>query len=131
MTNIPPKPPSRSRPVERDEWIAIFVALATLGSVFFWTTTRGNNGFNPFSKPILSSPESEIVDSPSVSTEKSIFSLGIPQLNTLTGEPASNFGQALSSSQQLETNLATLTPITDTFEELETSNKSLEQGNTG
>ncbi|NEO52775.1 MAG: hypothetical protein F6K54_06610 [Okeania sp. SIO3B5] len=130
MTNIPPNPPSRPRPVERDEWIAIFVALATLGSVFFWTTTRGNNGFNLFSKPILSSSESEIVDSPDVSTEESIFSLGTPQLNTLTGEPASNFGQALSSSEELETSLATLTPINDTFEELETSVTGLNQANT-
>ncbi|MDY7008808.1 MAG: S-layer homology domain-containing protein [Cyanobacteriota bacterium] len=130
MTNIPPKPPSRSRPVERDEWIAIFVALATLGSVFFWTTTQGNNGFNLFSKPILSSPESEAVDSPDTNTEKSIFSLGTPQLNTLTGKPASNFGQALSSSEELETSLATLTPITDTFEQLETSVKGLDRANT-
>ena len=130
MTNIPPNPPSRPRPVERDEWIAIFVALATLGSVFFWTTTRGNNGFNLFSKPILSSPKSEIVDSPDVSTEESIFSLGTPQINTLTGEPASNFGQALSSSEELETSLATLTPINDTFEELETSVTGLNQANT-
>ncbi|NEQ76079.1 MAG: hypothetical protein F6K23_25395 [Okeania sp. SIO2C9] len=132
MTNIPPNPPSRSRPVERDEWIAIFVALATLGSVFFWTTTQGNNGFNLFSKPILSlsESESETVDNPDVSTEESIFSLGSPQLNTLTGEPASNFGQALSSSEELETSLATLTPITDTFEQLETSVKGLDRANT-
>ncbi|NEN89492.1 MAG: hypothetical protein F6K48_11535 [Okeania sp. SIO3H1] len=132
MTNIPPNPPSRSRPVERDEWIAIFVALATLGSVFFWTTTQGNNGFNLFSKPILSlsESESETVDNPDVSTEESIFSLGSPQLNTLTGEPASNFGQALSSSEELETSLATLTPINDTFEQLETSVKGLDRANT-
>ncbi|NET75875.1 MULTISPECIES: S-layer homology domain-containing protein [Okeania] len=130
MTNIPPNPPSRSRPVERDEWIAIFVALATLGSVFFWTTTRGNDGFNLFSKPILSLPKSEIVDSPDVSTEESIFSLGTPQLNTLTGEPESNFGQALSTSEELETSLATLTPITNTFEQLETSFKGLARANT-
>ncbi|NET45992.1 S-layer homology domain-containing protein [Okeania sp. SIO2B3] len=131
MTNIPPNPPSRPRPVERDEWIAIFVALATLGSVFFWTTTQGNNGFNLFSKPILSlsESESETVDNPDVSTEESIFSLGSPQLNTLTGEPASNFGQALSSSEELETSLATLTPITDTFEQLETSVKGLDRAN--
>ncbi|GFZ98884.1 S-layer homology domain-containing protein [Okeania sp. KiyG1] len=130
MTNIPPKPPSRPRPVERDEWIAIFVALATLGSVFFWTTTKVNNGFNLFSKPILSSPKSETVDSPSISTEESIFSLGTPQLNTLTGEPEPNFGQALSTSEELETSLATLTPITDTFEQLEASVKGLNQANT-
>lgn len=130
MTNIPPNPPSQPRSVERDEWIAIFVALATLGSVFFWTTTRGNNGFNLFSKPIISSPESETVDSPNVSTEESIFSLGTPQLNTLTGEPASNFSQALSSSEELETSLATLTPISDTFEQLETSVTGLNQANT-
>ena len=62
MTNTPTKPPSRPRPVKFDEWIAIFVALATFGGIFFWATTRENNGFNLFSKPMLSSPLSETLE---------------------------------------------------------------------
>ncbi len=37
-----PTPPESPRPVERDEWIAIFVTLATLGGVGFWVFTGGN-----------------------------------------------------------------------------------------
>ena len=37
-----PTPPESPRPVERDEWIAIFVTLATLGGVGFWVLTGGN-----------------------------------------------------------------------------------------
>lgn len=37
-----PTPPESPRPVERDEWIAIFVTLATLGGVGLWVFTGGN-----------------------------------------------------------------------------------------
>ncbi|MGD1702252.1 S-layer homology domain-containing protein [Dapis sp. BLCC M229] len=127
MTNTPTKPPSRPRPVERDEWIAIFVALATLGSIFFWATTRENNGFNLLSKPMLSTPLSETVDSPDIASQESIFSLGTPQLKTPTGESASNIDQASLTSEELGTSLATLTPITNTVEELEPNIQGLDE----
>ncbi len=127
MTNTPTKPPSRPRPVERDEWIAIFVALATFGSIFFWATARENNGFNLFSKPIVSTSLSETVDSPDIAAEESIFSLGAPQLKTLTGESASNMDRASLTSEELGASLATLTPITDTVEELEPNIQGLDK----
>ncbi|MBP0000907.1 MAG: S-layer homology domain-containing protein [Cyanobacteria bacterium SID2] len=41
VNSNPPEPPS-SRPVTRDEWIAIFVALSTLGGVGAWVVTRSD-----------------------------------------------------------------------------------------
>ncbi|MEM1169296.1 MAG: S-layer homology domain-containing protein [Cyanobacteria bacterium P01_H01_bin.35] len=127
MTNTPTKPPSRPRPVERDEWIAIFVALATFGSIFFWATTRENNGFNLLSKPIVSTSLPETVDSPNIAAEESIFSLGIPQLKTPTGESASNMDRTSLTSEELGTSLAALTPITNTAEELEPNIQGLDE----
>ncbi|NEQ37749.1 MAG: S-layer homology domain-containing protein [Okeania sp. SIO3I5] len=127
MTNTPTKPPSRPRPVKFDEWIAIFVAFATFGSIFFWATTRENNGFNLLSKPMLSSPLSDTVDSPDIAAEGSIFSLGTPQLKTPNGESASNLDRASLSSEELGTSLATLTPITDTVEKLEANTEDLDR----
>ncbi|MGD1808296.1 S-layer homology domain-containing protein [Dapis sp. BLCC M126] len=127
MTNTPTKPPSRPRPVERDEWIAIFVALATFGSIFFWATTRENNGFNLLSKPMVSTPLPQTVDSPNIAAEESIFSLGIPQLKTPTGESESNIDRASLTSEELGISLAALTPITNTVEELEPNIKGLDE----
>ncbi|MDJ0514708.1 MAG: S-layer homology domain-containing protein [Trichodesmium sp. MO_231.B1] len=127
MTNTPTKPPSRPRPVNFDEWIAIFVALATFGSIFFWATTRENNGFNLLSKPMVSTSLPETVDSPDIAAEESIFSLGIPQLKTPTGESGSNIDRASLTSEELGTSLATLTPITNTVEELEPNIQGLDE----
>jgi len=125
MTNTPTKPPSRPGPVKFDEWIAIFVALVTFGGIFFWGTTRENNGFNLVSKPMLSSPFSETVDGPDIVAEGSIFSFGIPQLKTPTGKSTSNVDRAFLTSEELGTSIATLTPITDTAEK-----KGLDEVNT-
>ncbi len=127
MTNTPTKPPSRPRPVERDEWIAIFVALVTFGSIFFWATTRENNGFNLLSKPIVSTSLPETVDSPNIAAEKSIFSLGIPQLKTSTGESASKMDRTSLTSEELGISLAALTPITNTVEELDPNIQGLDE----
>ncbi len=133
MTNTPIKPQSRPRPVERDEWIAIFVALATLGSIFFWATTRENNGFNLLSKPMLSTPLSENVDSPDITAEESIFGLGTPQSQTPVSESSEstlNVDRVSPTFAELGTSLATLTPITDTVEKLEISIKGLDEPKT-
>ena len=66
MTDTPTKPPSGLRPVKLDEWIAIFVSLGTFGSIFFWATTRENNGFNLLSKTMVSTPLSETVGNPRI-----------------------------------------------------------------
>ena len=124
MTDTPTKPPSGLRPVKLDEWIAIFVSLGTFGSIFFWATTRENNGFNLLSKTMVSTPLSETVGNPNVGnpnivSEKSIFSLSTPQLKTPTDKSASNSDQASLSSEESGTSMATLTPMTDTVENLE------------
>ena len=133
MTNTPIKPPSRPRPVERDEWIAIFVALATFGGIFFWATTRENNGFNLLSQPMVSTSLSQTVDSPDITAQKSIFSLGTPQVKTPASESTeltSNIDRASSSFEALGGSLAALTPISDTVEKLETNMKGLDEPET-
>lgn len=119
MTNIPPNPPSTSRPVERDEWIAIFVALATLGSVFFWAMGKTDNGFNLLSRPMLLAPTSETTSSPDVAAEESILSLGTSPLKGNSGESELNVDQVLPTFEELGASLATMTPISETLEELE------------
>lgn len=127
MTDTPTKPPSGLRPVKLDEWIAIFVSLGTFGSIFFWATTRENNGFNLLSKTMISTPLSETVASPNIVSEKSIFSLSTPQLKTPTAKSVSNSDQASLSSEESGTSLATLTPMTDTVENLEPNIQGLDQ----
>ena len=132
MTDTPTKPPSGLRPVKLDEWIAIFVSLGTFGSIFFWATTRENNGFNLLSKTMVSTPLSETVGNPNVGnpnivSEKSIFSLSTPQLKTPTDKSASNSDQASLSSEESGTSMATLTPMTDTVENLEPNIQGLDQ----
>ena len=127
MTDTPTKPPSGLRPVKLDEWIAIFVSLGTFGSIFFWATTRENNGFNLLSKTMVSTPLSETVGNPNIVSEKSIFSLSTPQLKTPTDKSASNSDQASLSSEESGTSMATLTPMTDTVENLEPNIQGLDQ----
>ncbi|MCL2933823.1 MAG: S-layer homology domain-containing protein [Trichodesmium sp. MAG_R03] len=122
MTDTPTKPPSRVKPVKLDEWIAIFVALGTFGSIFFWAMTRENSELN-----LLSQPLSEIVSSPDIASEKSIFSLETPQVKTPTGKSASNLDQASLTSEELVTSLPILTPITDTVEDFEANIQGLDK----
>ncbi|MCL2924368.1 MAG: S-layer homology domain-containing protein [Trichodesmium sp. MAG_R04] len=124
MTDAPKKPPSRVKPVKLDEWIAIFVALGTFGSIFFWATTRKNNEFNLLSKPL-----SEIVSSPDIPSEKSILSLDKPQLKTSAGQSASNPDQASLSliSEELGTNSAISTFITDTVKGIKPNIQDLDK----
>lgn len=48
MTGQPPPnlPPSRDRDLGFDELLAIFIALAAIGSILFWGLTRRDAGFN-------------------------------------------------------------------------------------
>lgn len=123
MTNIPPNPPSGSRPVERDEWIAIFVAFATLGSIFFWAMSKTDDGFNLFSKPMLLQPTSETTVNPDVAAGESKLSsklsLGTPQLNAPTGESRANLEGVFPRFEQLGASLTAPTPLTETVEKLE------------
>ncbi len=122
MTNIPPNPPSPSRPLERDEWIAIFVALATLGSIFFWAMGKTDNGFNLLSRPMLLAPTSETnatTAGSDIPAGESILSLGTSPLNNNSGDSGLNFDQVFPSFEKLGASLATLTPINETVEELE------------
>ncbi|MGB3511957.1 MAG: S-layer homology domain-containing protein [Microcoleaceae cyanobacterium] len=119
MTNIPPNPPSTSRPVERDEWIAIFVTFATLGSIFFWGMSKTDNGFNLLSRPMLLAPTSETTGSPDAAVGESILSLGTSPLKANSGESGLNVDGVFPNFEQLGASLATLTPITETVEELE------------
>ena len=110
MTDTPTKLPSQLRPVKPDEWIAIFVALGTFGSIFFWATTGEKNGFNLLSKPMLSTPLSESFGSSNIASGKSIFSLDIPQLKTSTGKSGSNFEESSQNPEELGTCLLYTSP---------------------
>lgn len=56
----PPNPrPDRDRDLGFDELLAIFVALAAIGSILFWGLTRRDAGFNPADLGLL--PEQETV----------------------------------------------------------------------
>lgn len=48
MTNSPPPDPrsSQTNPLGFDEFIGIFVAFTTIGSILFWTLSQRNEGFN-------------------------------------------------------------------------------------
>ncbi|MDE5073354.1 MAG: S-layer homology domain-containing protein [Trichodesmium sp. St19_bin2] len=127
MTDTPTKLPSQLRPVKLDEWIAIFVALGTFGSIFFWATTGEKNGFNLLSKPMPSTPLSESFSSSNIASGKSIFSLDIPQLNTSTGKSGSNFEESSQNPEELGTSLDTLTPMTDPVEDDEANLQSLDK----
>ena len=47
MTNLPPPDPrsSESRPLGFDDFVGVFVALAAIGAIFFWTLSRRDRGF--------------------------------------------------------------------------------------
>lgn len=47
MTNLPPPDPrsSENRPLGFDDFVAVFVAFAAIGAVFFWTLSRRDRGF--------------------------------------------------------------------------------------
>ncbi len=54
MTDFPPpEPPSRHRRPDFDEWIAIFVALTGIGTVFFWSINQKGAGIPLASLPSL------------------------------------------------------------------------------
>lgn len=57
MTGQPPPDPrpSRDRDLGFDELLAVFVALAAIGSILFWGLTRGNAGLTDLT--VFSSPE--------------------------------------------------------------------------